>query len=142
MKIKNIILGAALVVAAIMFVSCTVPEVVQNPDGTSTTNDVVDPRLTTGLATGHAVNQATAPVNPFWPVISAALAAVGAVATAVAKVKTDQRNSAVGQLRAVVQTVNAYDKQDLKDAIQDHAAKVGVEGALNKTVKQVESGIL
>lgn len=138
-KIKYL-LASLLVIATI--VACTVPEVVTNPDGSTSTNQVVDPRLTAGITTGQAINTASAPLNPFWPAVSAILGSVAVIATAVAKIKTDQKNGVQSQLVSVVKGVNNAADTKTKEAISEQATTDGVETALNKTVKGVESGLL
>lgn len=147
---KKIKIGLAVMAAALAFLivaGCTVPEVVTNPDGSQSTNMVVDPKLTSGIEIGGAINTATAPVNPFWPVVSAGLAAIAAVATAVAKVQNTQKSNAVlqkenvtAQLRSVVIAVDDLDDAKVKQAIQAQAINDGTEASLRSTVKSVGVG--
>lgn len=141
MKTKLRYLLASIIVIATI-VACTVPQVVTSPDGTTATNQVVDPKFDNLIATAEAMNQASAQVNPWWPIVSAALAAVGAVATAVAKVKSDGKNSLQGQLVSVIRAVDDSGDDKLKAAIQARAESDGTESALHKTVKQVGAGAL
>jgi hypothetical protein len=121
---------------------CTTPQVVTNPDGSSSTNHVVDPRVTTGLAVGSAVNTATAPVNPAFPFVEVGLSAVAAGFGWFAKRKNDKAAANELLLKTVVQAIDALDDQKVKDAIKTHAVNVGTESALNTVVQKIGSGII
>lgn len=140
MKINKhliVFIGTILLITA-----CTVPVVVKNPDGSSSTNIVVDPKLTAGLATAGAVNTVTAPVNPFSPAIEIGLSAAGLLAAWIAKRKNDKANQQALLLKTVIQGVENSGSTEAKAAIQAHAATIGVEGELGTTVQGVNSGLL
>jgi hypothetical protein len=113
-----------------------------NPDGSSSTNYVVDPRVTTGLATAGAVNAATASMNPYSPFVEIGLGAVAAGFGWFAKRKNDKAAANELLLKTVVQAIDNLDDQKVKDAIQTHAVKVGAEGDLNTAVKKIGSGLI
>jgi len=147
MKIPTKYLGLAFLLALI--IGCTTEKVTPAKPATPTspatpavTNWIVDPRFDTTLTTIGGVNQATAPVNPFAPAVTIALGAAAALASWFAKRKNDQAATSALLTKTVVQAVDALDQQPVKDAIQAHATRVGVEGALNQVVKQVGSGLL
>ena len=142
MKFKHISAIVIIAIIAITFVGCTVPQAVTHPDGTSTTNQVVDPKLDQGIIVARATNAATAPINPFAALIDWGLATVAAGALLVAKAKNDKASKSSLLLKTVVQTIDALDQQPIKDAVQSHAANIGVEGDLNRFVKQVSSGAI
>ncbi len=140
---KNNIL--AILAIAFLLVGCTVARVTPANPATgqpATTNYVVDPKLTQGLATAGAVNDATRPVNPFAPVVDIGLGAVAAIAAWVAKKKNDAAAASTLLAKTIVQSIDAQDNQATKDAISVHAAKIGVEGELNSFVQKVGSGLL
>lgn len=132
----------SLVLAVIVLVGCTQPVVIKNPDGTTTTNMVVDAKLAAALETGQAVVVATAPVNPWWPIATAALTAIGAIATAIAKVQTGRKNRVQAQLTSVIKGVNKKPAGAAKANIKAQAEADGTEDELKKTVKAVEAGII
>jgi hypothetical protein len=131
-------MAACLVVLSIP--SCTTPEVVTQPDGTVSTNAVVDARLVAAVIAAKAANAATAPVNPFSGLIELGLGAVAVGAGWVAKRKNDKAAANALLLKTVIQAIDALDSSSVKDAIQSHAVKIGVEGELNTVVKQVNAG--
>lgn len=139
-KIALSIMAAALTVVLIS--GCTVPQVVTNPDGTTSTNQVVDPKLTTGIVIAKATNQATAPVNPFAALIDIGLGALAVGAGWVAKRKNDKASANELLLKTVIQAIDALDDQKVKDAVQSHAVKIGVEGELNTAVQKVGVGAI
>ena len=126
-----------------LLLGCTTTKITETPPGSGnySTNVVVDPKLETALATAGAINTATAPVNPFSPLVEIVLGAITVGAGWYAKKKNDDAASKTILLKTVVQSVDAIDQQPVKDAIQAHAVKVGVEGELSKFVKQVGSGL-
>lgn len=137
-------LGLALIV-----IGCTTQKITPAKPATPTspavpavTNYIVDPRLDNTLATIGAVNTATAPVNPFSPVVNIALGTAAALAAWFAKRKNDQAAQSALLTKTMIQAVDALDQQPVKDAIQAHAVRVGVEGELNQVVKGVGSGLL
>lgn len=137
---KNII---ALTILAVLIVGCTVARVTPADPvaGTpATTNYIVDPKLTQGLATAGAINAATAPVNPAYPLVEIGLGAIAAAAAWFAKRKNDQLAAQTLLTKTVVQSIDAQDNQTVKDAISAHAGKIGVEGELNTFVQKVGSG--
>ncbi len=142
---KRIEIWMAVMIASLLFLvvsGCTVPQVTQAPDGTTSTNYVVDPRFETGILTGRAVNTATAPVNPYSPIVEIGLGAAAAIAAWFAKRKNDQASGSMAQLKTVIQAVDALDDVKIKEAIQAHAVRVGTETELSKTVKGVGSGLI
>lgn len=134
-------LAVALLSACIT--ACTTAKVTPaTPTTPATTNYIVDPRLTTTLTTIGDVNKATAPVNPFAPLIDIGLGAAALIASWVAKRKNDQAAQSSLLLKTVIQAVDAIDQQPIKDAIQAHAVRVGSEVQLNQVVKKVSSGLV
>jgi len=121
---------------------CTVPQVVTNPDGTVSTNQVVDPRAITVIETTRAVNVATGQVNPYSPLVEIGLGTAALVLGWFAKRKNDEKNGVQSQLVSVIKGVNNADDAKVKEQILSQASTDGVETALNKTVKGVESGLL
>lgn len=138
----NIYVGAILVFVAVWLVACTVPQTKQNPDGTQSTVQVVDPKLEEGIVVARATNAATAPINPFAALVDWGLGTLAVGATLVAKLKNDRAAKSELLLKTVVQAVDAVDNQSFKDAISTHASNIGVEGDLNRIVKQVGSGTI
>lgn len=138
-KLKYLIATVAVIAT---IVACTVPQVVTNPDGSTSTNQVVDPRLATGIEAARAGNAASAPFNPFAHLVEIGLTAVAAGAGWVAKRKNDKAAANELLLKTVIQAIDALDDQKVKDAVSAHATKVGVEGALNTTVQKVGSGLI
>lgn len=145
---KNKYLKLALVIqcaALVMLLglsACTSPQVITNPDGSTSTNHVVDPRLETGITAARAGNAASAPFNPFASLVDVALSAVTAGALWVAKRKNDKSAADQLLLKTVIQAIDALDDTKVKEAIQGHATRVGVEGELQTAVKKVGSGII
>lgn len=133
----------ALLTLSAILIGCTATKVTETAPGSGqyTTNVVVDPKLETALTTAGSINAATAPVNPFSGLIDIGLGAIALGASWFAKRKNDQLNSKTVLLKTVVQSVDAIDQKNVKDAIQAHAVKVGVEGELSQFVKQVGSGM-
>ena len=119
-----------------------VPATPTTPAIPASTNYIVDPALGTAITTIGAVNDATRAVNPFAPVVDIGLAAALAIAGFIAKRKNDQLNAQTLLTKTVVQAIDAIDQQPVKDAIQTHAARIGVEGELNQFVQRVGSGSL
>lgn len=142
MKKTKVILALATV--AIILAACTTTKVSENPPGSGnySTNVIVDPRLSGTIDTIKAVNDATAGVNPWNVPINLGLGLVASIAAWVAKKKNDDLANKALLLKTLIQSVDAQDNQGVKDAIQNHATKIGVEGELNQVVKQVGSGIL
>jgi hypothetical protein len=145
MKIKYLL--PALLLALV--IGCTTQKITPAKPATPTspavpavTNWIVDPRLDATLGTIGDINKATAPVNPFAPLVDIGLGAAALVAAWVAKRKNDANAQNALLLKTVVQAVDGLDQQPVKDAIQAHAARVGVEGELNQVVKSVGSGLL
>lgn len=137
---KNILI---LSILAFVIVGCTVAKVTPADPVAGTpasTNYVTDPKVTQGLATAGAINEATRPVNPFAPLVDIALGTAAALAAWIAKRKNDQLAAQTLLTKTVVQSIDAQDNQAVKDAISAHAAKIGVESELNTFVKKVGSG--
>lgn len=143
MKFKYIAAGAILMFVVTTFVACTVPQVTTNPDGSTSTNHVVDPKLSTGLLVARAANAASAPTNPSAPITELILGATAVGAGWFAKRKNDKAAANELLLKTLVQAVNTLDDgQKTKDAVQAHATRIGVEGELNTFVQKVESGLI
>jgi len=138
---NNILLVCGLL---LVIVGCTTAEVKPNPDPTQPplTNWIVDPKLTTGLATAGAVNAATAAVNPFSPAVEIGLGAIAALAAWVAKRKNDAAAQKGLLLKTVIQGVENSGSAEVKGIIQKQAIAIGVEGELSTTVQKVNSGAL
>lgn len=132
-----------LAIVAVMLIGCTSAQVTKNPStGQNQTNYVVDPKLTSTLGTIGAINAASAPVNPFSGLVEIGLGATALIAAWFAKRKNDQAAASALLTKTLVQAVDGLDQQPVKDAIQAHAVRVGVEGQLNQVVKAVGSGLL
>lgn len=86
-NISALLVALALLATAVIIPSCTVPEAVVLPDGTTNIVHKVDPKLETGIAVGRAVNDATASVNPYAPLVSLGFGALAAIAALVARQK-------------------------------------------------------
>lgn len=128
---------------AIVIIGCTTAKVTPADPATgtpATTNYIVDPKLTKAIEVASQVNDATAAVDPYSGYVKWGLGAASLVAGWFAKRKNDQLAAQVALSKAMVQAVDQYDNQAVKDAIQVHATRVGVEGELNTFVKQVGSG--
>ena len=137
---KNLIVVIALLA---LVVGCTVARVTPADPVTgapASTNYVTDPKVTQGLVTAGAINDATRPLNPFAPVVDIALATAAALAAYLAKRKNDQLAAQTLLTKTIVQSIDAQDNQAVKDAISDHASKIGVEGQLSTFVQKVGSG--
>lgn len=139
MKVKTLLIGALSIVMLAIIVGCTVPEVTVQPDGTSVTNQVVDPKLTAGLELAKTVNTATgaAGVNPYYAVIGWILTVISGGAAWVAKLKNDKANKL---LKVVVQGVEQSKSTDAKSAIEAHSANAGVKLELDSAVQKIVSG--
>lgn len=120
---------------------CTTPQVVTNPDGSISTNHVVDPKVLAALAAAEAANAATAPVNPFTLPIQLGLGSAAALLAWFAKYKNDKAAASQLLLKTVINAVDALDDQKVKDSIQAHAISVGTEEKLNTEVQRVGSGL-
>lgn len=136
------ILSLIAIIALITVVGCTVPQVTQNPDGSTSTKHVVDPSLSNGLLAARAANAASTPFNPFAYLGEVVLAATTVGAGWVAKRKNDSAAANELLLKTVIQAIDSLDDQKVKDAVQSHASKIGVEGELNTTVQRVGSGLI
>ena len=139
---KNILIVSALL---LVVAGCTVARVTPADPVTGTpasTNYVTDPKVTQGLATAGAINDATRPVNPFAPLVDIALGTAAALAAWIARRKNDQLAAQTALTKTIVLAVDAQDNQATKDAIQAHAVKLGVEGQLNTFVQKVGSGAI
>jgi len=142
---KTKYLGLAFLLALI--IGCTTEKVTPAKPATPTspatpavTNWIVDPRLDATLTTVGAVNQATAPVNPFSPVVTIALGAAAALASWFAKRKNDQAAQSELLFKTVVQGVENAANPAVKAAIQAHAGIIGVEGELGTAVQKINNG--
>jgi len=142
MKLKNFVFSIVFAIIAVSFVACTVPQTVTKPDGTISTNHIVDPKLENGLIAARTVNAASAPFNPFAYATEIALSLATVGAGWVAKRKNDKSAANELLLKTVIQAIDSLDDEKIKGVIQDHAVKIGVEGELNTAVKKVGSGLL
>lgn len=139
MKTTKLLLG--LLIVAVVIIGCTVPEIVQNPDGTTSTNLVVDPRVTQGIETAKAVNALTAPMNPYAPVINTGLGLATVIATAWGSIATffSRRNKKL--LTTVVLGVEkAPSAEGVKSSIEAQSADAGVKLQLDSVVQKIISG--
>jgi hypothetical protein len=139
MKIKYLL----PVVVLALILGCTTAKITPaNPStGTpATTNYIVDPRLVSAIDTAKGVAGVIAPVNPYAGAVDIGLGTVAAIAAWVAKRKNDKLAAQTLLTKTVVQSIDAQDNQAVKDAIQAHASRIGVEGELNTFVKQVAAG--
>jgi hypothetical protein len=142
---KNLIRYTPIVIIiAIVITACTTQKVTPPtaPGGHPTTNWVVDPKLETALITARAVNDASAPANPFAPAVDIGLGAIAALAAWVAKRKNDQAAQSALLLKTVVQGVENAANPAVKAAIQAHAGIIGVEGELGTAVQKINNGSL
>jgi hypothetical protein len=139
-----LLLSISLLLVITLFVpSCTVSKPVTQPDGSVKEVHSVDPRLSTAIDTGRAVNAATAPMNPYSPLVEIGLGLTAALAGWVAKRKNDKAAANELLAKTLVQAINNLDDDKaeiVKPAIKDHAVSLGVEGDLSQFVKRVESG--
>jgi len=128
---------------SVALIGCTSTKVTETPPGSGNyaTNYVVDPRLVTAIETAKAVNDATAPVNPFSGAVEIGLGAVAALAAWFAKRKNDQANQHALLLKTVVQGVENAGNSEVKATIQKHAVNIGVEGDLSSAVAKINSGL-
>jgi hypothetical protein len=142
-KIKlHLAIIAACLITLLLLPACTVTKPVLKPDGTVGEVHEVDPRLTQGLAIGSAANAASVPVNPAAPWVELGLLAIAGGASWVAKRKNDKAAANEQLLKVVIQAIDALDDSKVKEAVQTHATRVGVEGDLNTAVKKVGSGAI
>lgn len=138
-KTTKLILG--LLIVAVIIVGCTVPEVVQNPDGTTSTNLVVDPRVTNAIETGKAINTVTAPFNPYSPVVTTILGLATVVTSAWGSIATffSRRNKKL--LATVVRGVElAPSPGPVKESIEQVSAGVGNQLVLDAAVQKILKG--
>lgn len=139
---KNIKALIALVILGTILAACTVPEVVTNPDGTVSTNLVVDPRVTQGLNTAKAVTQLTAPMNPYAEPIITGLSVLSTAAVAWGSIATffQRRNKKL--LATVVRGVEAAGTQSnaVKESIEKTSEKAGVALQLDSAVQRIITG--
>lgn len=143
---KHFLLALGL---ALVLIGCTTQKITPAKPATPTspaepavTNYIVDPRFDSALTTIGAVNTATAPVNPFSPVVEIALGAAAALAAWFAKRKNDQAAESALLFKTVVQGVENAANPDVKAAIQAHAGIIGVEGELGTAVQKINNGQL
>lgn len=125
----SVAIFTACVIASFVFVSCSVPVVIHNPDGTAATNHIVDPRLTQALETAAVVNAATSPVNPWTYPIGIAISAVGGIATWWVKRKD------APMLASIIKGVEIAGNDATKAAIKKQAISDGTETSLSKAVQ-------
>lgn len=123
-------------------VTPAVPATPTTPAIPATTNYIIDPGLSNAIVTIGSVNDVTRAINPFSPIVDIGLTAALAIAGFIAKRKNDQLAAQTLLTKTVVQAIDAIDQQPVKDAIQTHAARIGVEGELNQFVQKVGSGSL
>lgn len=129
-----------IIVMAMILVACTVPEVVQRPDGSSVTNQVPDPRIGQAVATVGAINEATRQVNPYSGLVDIGLAATTGIATIWAAFATYFKNKNWRLFKTVVQGVEHTTTPEAKEAIAAHSGNVGNRLELDAAVQRVVSG--
>ena len=129
-----------IIVCALVLVACTVPEVVTQPDGSSITNQVPDPRIDQTIGAIKAVNDASRPVNPYAGLVDLGLAATTAGAAIWAGFATYFKNKNWKLFRTVVQGVEQTPTPDAKQAIAAHSGNVGNRLELDAAVQKVVSG--
>lgn len=134
----------SLAVTALLVTGCTTPQVAETPPGSGnySTNYITDPKLTAALTTIGAVNAATAPVNPYSPLVEIGLGAAALMASWFAKRKNDQAATSAALLKATVIGVEDAAHPETKKAIQESASRLGVEGELGTFVRSVNGGQL
>lgn len=137
-----ILLFAAIVGCTTQKITPAKPATDTSPATPAITNYIVDPRLDNTLTTIGAINKATAPVNPFSPLVDIALGAATLVAGWIAKRKNDQANQSALLFKTVVQGVENAANPAVKAAIQAHAGIIGVEGELGTAVQKINNGLL
>lgn len=133
-KLRTLI---ALVLAAVALTACTVPGVVTQPDGTTVTNQVPDPRGLAAIETIKSINTVTAPVNPYAAPISVVLGIIGSVWALVAQVKNIRTQKL---FKVVVQGIEQSASDPAKVAIANHSANAGVKLELDSAVQKIVSG--
>lgn len=139
MKPWKTLMGLLLI--AVIIVGCTVPEVVQNPDGTTSTNLVVDSRITGAIETGKAINAVTAPFNPYSPVVTTVLSLATAIAAGWGSIATffSRRNKKL--LATVVRGVEmAPGSGVVKESIEQVSKGVGNNLELDAAVQRIVTG--
>tara|TARA_R110000868_G_scaffold341505_2_gene602368 strand:+ start:1145 stop:1582 length:438 start_codon:yes stop_codon:yes gene_type:complete len=118
------------------------PATPTEPATPAVTNYIVDPRLDSTLGTIGEINKATAPINPFSPLVDIGLGAAALIAAWVAKRKNDQAAQSALLFKTVVQGVENAANPTVKAAIQAHAGVIGVEGELGTAVQKINNGSL
>lgn len=122
--------------------SCTMPEVTNNPDGTSSTNLVVDSRISQAIATGQVLVDATAAVNPYAGPIKIGLSLASAIATAWGAIATFFFNKKNKQFKTVVKAIEvAPDNKGVKLNVEAFASKAGIGDSLHADVQKIVNGI-
>lgn len=129
-----------IIAMAMILVACTVPEVVQRPDGSSVTNQVPDPRIGQTVATVGAINEATRQINPYSGLVDIGLAATTGIAAIWAAFATYFKNKNWKLFKTVVQGVEQTTTPDAKEAIAAHSGNVGNRLELDAAVQKVVSG--
>lgn len=133
---KNVI----SLIIAVLLIGCTVPEVVSQPDGTAVTNQVPSPQLTDTLTTIGAINDVSAPVNPYAGLIKILIGVVSTGAAAWASIMTWYNNRNKKLLKVVVQGVEQSKSAEAKSAIEAHSANAGVKLELDSAVQEIVTG--
>lgn len=129
--IEHVTVGVALTLI-LLIVGCAVTRTIEDPPGSGHLKKVAetDPRFTNALNTAKAVGDATAPVNPWYGLVTVLFGAAAGVAEW-------NRRRKQAQLDAVIAGVEAKGGTEVKTAIQNVAMANGVEAALNKSVQKV-----
>jgi len=134
---KKLKVLAALIIAAFTLAACTVPEVVTQPDGTTITNQVVDPRVTAAIETAAVVNTATAPVNPYFGIVSVVLGLAATVSATWGTIATLLKRKSDRYLAVAVKGVEASGSAEAKSAIETKAADAGVKLEFDAVVQKI-----
>ncbi len=135
------LLGIAIL-AGFALVACTTTRTVTNPDGSTNVVHITDPRLTAGLEAAKAANDISRPFNPVASLVDLGLLLTTGAAAFVAKRKNDRAAADQLLVKTLIQAVDQLGDPKVKEAIQTHAVRVGVEGELNQKVQQVGSGLI
>jgi len=141
MKKSKYIAGLLLLVAALFIIAGCTTAGVETPPGSGQyqTNTIVNPKITAGIETALAANAATAPVNPYAPLIQGGLVALSSVLGVFATWANNRRKENSTALKTVVAGVEQGGDQNTKKAIYTIATANGsqplIESVVNPTAK-------
>lgn len=115
---------------------------VSNPDGTASTNLVVDPRITQGIETGKAIVALTAPVNPYAGIMTTVLGVASTIAVAWGSIATFFMRRRGQVLSAVVRGVEASGTggSAVKESIEKVSEKAGLARQVDIAVQKIVNG--